>query len=215
MYWQFCILKSGGIWQDHQASVVWWCSRSAKPHLLLIGLFLFSCWPPGSISSFHLSEKQKINWYGLITMMISPLGVYSEAAEITHYDNNCTAYITGESFQPGSHSTASLWHRCHVKMGTPQIRDPGSPFSWENGDPGPYFHNILGTPRSPFSQDPQCWTCTLTGLISLAMTSHLLQHYSLLSMQALRLRLATAFYPCELLGYGSDYRPWSECFLWP
>ena len=43
--------------------------------------------------------------------------------------------------------------RCHVKMGTPQIGDPRSPFSWENGDPGPYFHNILGTPGSPFSQE--------------------------------------------------------------
>ena len=43
--------------------------------------------------------------------------------------------------------------RCHVKMGTPQIGDPGSPFPWENGDPGPYFHNILGTPGSPFSRD--------------------------------------------------------------
>ena len=30
----------------------------------------------------------------------------------------------------------------HMKIGTPQ-----------NGDTGPYFHNILGTPGSPFSQD--------------------------------------------------------------
>ena len=50
--------------QDHKASVVWWRSRSAKPHLLLIGLFLFSCRPPGSISSFYLSKKQK-NWIGM------------------------------------------------------------------------------------------------------------------------------------------------------
>ena len=36
-------------------------------------------------------------------------------------------------------------------MGTPQIGDPRSPFSWENGDPGPHFHNILETlgPGSP------------------------------------------------------------------
>ena len=27
------------------------------------------------------------------------------------------------------------------------------PVSCENGDPGPYFHNILGTPGSPFSQE--------------------------------------------------------------
>ena len=76
--------------------------------------------------------------------------------------------------------------------------DPGSPFSHENGDPDHYFHNTLGTPRSPFSQeiwdphengDPQCWICTLTGPFSLAMTNHLLQHYSLLLMQAFRLRL--------------------------
>ena len=40
-----------------------------------------------------------------------------------------------------------------MKIGTPQNGDPGSPFSQKNGDPGPYFHNILGTPGSPFSQD--------------------------------------------------------------
>ena len=54
--------------------------------------------------------------------------------------------------------------------------------SCENGDPGPtpYFHNTLGTPSPHFHRklgpshengDPQCWTCILTGLISLAMTS--------------------------------------------
>ena len=64
----------------------------------------------------------------------------------------------------------TLWleYRCHVKMGTPQIGDPESPFSWENGDPGPYFHNILGTRRVPIftgnwgpsheNGDPQCNT---------------------------------------------------------
>ena len=39
------------------------------------------------------------------------------------------------------------------KNGDPQIGDPGFPFSWENVDPGPYFHNILGTPGSLFSQE--------------------------------------------------------------
>ena len=29
----------------------------------------------------------------------------------------------------------------------------GTPGPHLNGDPGPYFHNILGTPGSPFSQD--------------------------------------------------------------
>ena len=38
-------------------------------------------------------------------------------------------------------------------MRTLQIGDSGSPFSWENGDPVPYFRNILGTPGSPFSQE--------------------------------------------------------------
>ena len=28
-------------------------------------------------------------------------------------------------------------YRCHGKMGTPSNGDPGSPFSWEDGDPGP------------------------------------------------------------------------------
>ena len=28
--------------------------------------------------------------------------------------------------------------RCHVKMGTPYFGDPGSPYSYENGDPDPF-----------------------------------------------------------------------------
>ena len=39
------------------------------------------------------------------------------------------------------------------EMGISQIGDYGSLFLYENGDLGPYFHNILGTPGSPFSQD--------------------------------------------------------------
>ena len=38
-------------------------------------------------------------------------------------------------------------NRCHVRMGTPHFRDPGSQYLYEIGDPGPYLHIIiLGTP---------------------------------------------------------------------
>ena len=47
----------------------------------------------------------------------------------------------------------SIRCRGHVKMWTPPNWGPWSPFSWENRDPDPYFHNILGTPGSPFSQE--------------------------------------------------------------
>ena len=36
--------------------------------------------------------------------------------------------------------------RCHVKMGAPYFGHPGSPYSYENGDPGPYNHMNMGTP---------------------------------------------------------------------
>ena len=35
---------------------------------------------------------------------------------------------------------------CHVKMGTPYFGDPGSPYSYENGDSGPYNHMNMGIP---------------------------------------------------------------------
>ena len=66
----------------------------------------------------------------------------------------------------------------HGKMGTRALftsyfKDPQVPIF--TGNWGPSHEN----------GDPQFWTYTLTGLISLAMISHLLQHY-----------------PCKLLGYG-------------
>ena len=48
--------------QDHQASVVWWCSRSAKPHLLLIVYFHVD---PGLFPTFICPRNKKLNWYGL------------------------------------------------------------------------------------------------------------------------------------------------------
>ena len=54
--------------------------------------------------------------------------------------------------EPGNEAMGiSLSNRCQVKMGTPPNGDPGSPFSYEIGDPGPQFSNILGTPGSPIS----------------------------------------------------------------
>ena len=35
------------------------------------------------------------------------------------------------------------------KLGSPKMGDLGSPIQWKNGDPGPYFHTILGTPQVP------------------------------------------------------------------
>ena len=78
--------------------------------------------------------------------------------------------------------------------GDPQNWGPGSPFSHENGDPGPYFYNILGTPGSPFSQE----IGNLLVKVGTPSTRHvhwlecsawlwLVIRYSLLPMQALRL----------------------------
>ena len=46
-----------------------------------------------------------------------------------------------------SHYSRCVWIRshCHVRMGTPKNGDPGSPFSYESGDPGRHNHIIIGT----------------------------------------------------------------------
>ena len=70
--------------------------------------------------------------------------------------------------------------RCHVKMGTPQNGDPGSPYSRENGDPGPYIPGSMGTPEYPticsysrvyFSLSKHCSTDTVGGDTPLFCTS--------------------------------------------
>ena len=55
--------------------------------------------------------------------------------------------------------------RCHVKMGTPQNGDPGSPYSREYRDPSPHFLGSMGT-RDPHISGKMGipWPSTITGM---------------------------------------------------
>ena len=89
-----------------------------------------------------------------------------------------------------------------------EIGDPGSPFSWENRDLGPYFHNILG-PGSLFSQEigdllmkmgtPSAKTVLDIDCAAWLFVTCCLALYP--SIQAVRLLL----YPYRLVTYGFRY----------
>ena len=69
----------------------------------------------------------------------------------------------------------NYYNRCHVKMGTPQNGDPGSPFSYEIRDPGPQFLNIFGTLGSPILyniRDPSMKSGTPMNFFCLAKFFH-------------------------------------------
>ena len=89
------------------------------------------------------------------------------------------------------------------KNGDPPNWGPRVPFSWENGDPGPYFHIILWTPGFTDIGDP---------LMKMGTPNvHWLERSVCLWLVFCYTTIA--FYPYKLLGYSYMYKTLYACPL--